>query len=237
MMARRHHSQAHWQRLQYLRAVYPVRGWYHGIGRLLLGWPATEETASPWGKTKWACSVQLTGGILFMGMISKSAPLSGLYDEPALLLFCRFTHCTKLPLLPMFSSSAPCNNYPHFSRFWDQLHAPLRLGLGIEMRLWSQFHIYLTGEFSIFSATWAIGAHRNVGVTVLFSNLEMSFKGRVIRLMSRLSLQQTCSVTSFNASKDSRQQLRFKVLLARSPFWSRLAAHLNPSDFFPARGR
>jgi len=49
-----------------------------------------------------------------------------LYDEPALLIFCRFTHCTKLPLalLPS-SSSAPCNNYRHFLRFWDLLYVPI----------------------------------------------------------------------------------------------------------------
>ena len=49
------------------------------------------------------------------------------------------------------SSSAPCNIYRHSSRFWDQLYGPSRLGLGTEVRLWSQFQIYLTGEFSSFS--------------------------------------------------------------------------------------
>ena len=38
----------------------------------------------------------------------------------------------------------------HFSRFWDQLYGHIRLGLGTEGRLWSQFQIYLTGEFSSF---------------------------------------------------------------------------------------
>ena len=41
------------------------------------------------------------------------------------------------------SSSAPCNNYHHSSRFWDQVYGPIR-------KLWSQFQIYLTGEFQFF---------------------------------------------------------------------------------------
>jgi len=48
------------------------------------------------------------------------------------------------------SSSAPCNNHCHFSRIWDQLHGPIRLGLGNDMRFWSQIQIYLTGQFSSF---------------------------------------------------------------------------------------
>jgi len=48
------------------------------------------------------------------------------------------------------STSAPCNNYSHFPRFWDQFYGPLRLGIGTEVCLWSQFQIYLTGEFSSF---------------------------------------------------------------------------------------
>jgi len=41
------------------------------------------------------------------------------------------------------SSSAPCNNYQYFLRFWGKLYGPLRLGLGTKARLWSQFQIYL----------------------------------------------------------------------------------------------
>jgi len=39
------------------------------------------------------------------------------------------------------SFSAPCNNYRHFSRFWDQSYGVLRLGIGTWVRLWSQFQI------------------------------------------------------------------------------------------------
>ena len=56
------------------------------------------------------------------------------------------------------SSSAPCNNYHHFSRFWEQSYVPLSLGLGTEVRLWSLFQIYLPGQFSSFRAT-ACGTH------------------------------------------------------------------------------
>jgi len=50
------------------------------------------------------------------------------------------------------SSWASCNNYCHFSQFRDQLYGPLytRLWLCTKLRLWSQFQIYLNGEFSSF---------------------------------------------------------------------------------------
>ena len=48
------------------------------------------------------------------------------------------------------SSSVPNNNCHHISWFWDLLYSLFRLGLGTEMNFWSQFHIYLTGEFSSF---------------------------------------------------------------------------------------
>jgi len=59
------------------------------------------------------------------------------YEDLALLTFYRFTQCTNLPQAALFDdyfSSAPWNNYRHFSRFWDQLYCPFRLGLGTEVR-------------------------------------------------------------------------------------------------------
>jgi len=49
------------------------------------------------------------------------------------------------------SSSAPCNSYRYCLRFWDHLHGPIRLGLCTEVCLWSQFQIYLIGQFSSIS--------------------------------------------------------------------------------------
>ena len=60
------------------------------------------------------------------------------------------------------SSSAPCNNYRYFPRFWDQLYGPLRLGLGTEVRLWSHFEIYLTQEFSSFFGDQYVYVYINI---------------------------------------------------------------------------
>ena len=46
------------------------------------------------------------------------------------------------------SSSAPWNNYFHFSRFWDKLYGPFRLGLGTEVRLWSHLHFLFNWRIS-----------------------------------------------------------------------------------------
>jgi len=44
------------------------------------------------------------------------------------------------------SSSALWNNYHHFTRFWDQLYGPCRMGLCTDVRLWSRFHIWFMGD-------------------------------------------------------------------------------------------
>ena len=54
------------------------------------------------------------------------------------------------------SSTAPWNNYRHFPWFWDQLYGPQRLGLSTEVRVWSQFHIWLNWEYPIFSTARVI---------------------------------------------------------------------------------
>jgi len=49
-----------------------------------------------------------------------------------------------------------CGINTHFSRFWDQLYGPFRLGLGTELCLWSQFHILFNWRISNFVGWWGM---------------------------------------------------------------------------------
>ena len=120
MMPRRHHNQAHRQRLRYLRAAYPVRRWYYGIGRVAsniagcTGLPQKKQRARG-GKRNEPAQWQLTGEILFVGMISNSAPPSGLFDWWLMIAF-TILNSNLVPFLEGLCSSNPCRF--EFSVFW-----------------------------------------------------------------------------------------------------------------------
>jgi len=75
---------AHRQRLRDIRAVQPAWYWYHVIGCFASDFPGRaclEAAASLWGLANWPVVNICTAGILFVVMISKSAPLSAMYIQ------------------------------------------------------------------------------------------------------------------------------------------------------------
>ena len=110
------------------------------------------EKTGEWKKLENLVQNQSIGSIV--GARHDAAPRSGRRHNVGGIMTIRWTspppilqihslHQVDMGTPSHFPPSAPCNNYRHFSRFWDQLYGPLRLGIGTEVHLWTQFEIYL----------------------------------------------------------------------------------------------